>query len=93
MKELTKEGGRYLCAFIKKIISDKNQEERTTYGDTHLYASLFNFFDHIVYTDEAHVDPTSQAQDRVMREQETRDLSENIKERPPLKGVQFHITA
>ena len=93
LKELTQGGGRYICAFIKKIISDKNREERTTYGDTHLYAPLFGFFDHIVYTDEAHVDPTSQAQDRVTREQGTRDLPENIEERPPLKGIRFHIAA
>ena len=59
MKELTKEGGRYICAFIKKVILDKNWEERTTYGDTYLYAPLFGFFDYIVYMDEAYVDPTS----------------------------------
>ncbi|KAF2185435.1 hypothetical protein K469DRAFT_726646 [Zopfia rhizophila CBS 207.26] len=64
-----------------------------TKGDTHLYAPLFGFFDHIVYTDEAHVDPTSQAQGRITREQGTRDLPENIEERPPLKGVRFHIAA
>lgn len=28
-----------------------------------------------------------------MKEQEMQDLSENIKKRPSLKGVQFHITA
>jgi len=93
MKELTQGGGRYICAFIKKVISDKNQEERMTYEDTHLYAPLFTFFDHIVYTDEAHVNLTSQAQGRVTREQETQNLSENIEERSLLKGVQFHITA
>lgn len=54
---------------------------------------LFGFFDYIVYTDEAHVDPTSQAQGRVTREQGTRDNPENIEERPPLKGVRFHIAA
>jgi hypothetical protein len=50
-----------MCAFIKKVISDKNREERMTYGDIHLYALLFGYFDYIVYTDEAHVDSTSQA--------------------------------
>jgi transposase len=93
LKENTKGGGRYLCTFIEKEISKKNRKGRTQYGDNHVYDSLFGFFDHIVYTDEAHIDPTSQTQGRVLREQETRDLPENIKERPPLKGVQFHIAA
>ncbi|KAF2174545.1 hypothetical protein K469DRAFT_707336 [Zopfia rhizophila CBS 207.26] len=87
-------GKRQLQRKMKELTKgDKNREERMTYGDTHLYAPLFGFFDHIVYTDEAHVDPTSQAQGRVTREQGTRDLPENIEEKPPLKGVRFHIAA
>lgn len=93
MKRHTKGGGRYCCAFIKKTISLKNRKEQTIYGDTHIYHPLFGFFDHIVYTDEAHVDPTSQAQSRILREQGTRDNPENIEEWPPLKGVWFHIAA
>lgn len=91
IKKNTKIGGRYLCAFVKKVISLKNKEGRVEYRERHIYDALFGFFDHIVYTDEAHIDPTSQAQGRVLREQGTRDLLENIKERPPLKGVRFHI--
>ncbi len=93
LKEHTKGGGRYLCAFVKKVISAKNKKEREKYGQNHKWSPLFGFFDHIVYTDEAHVDPTSQAQGRVLREQGTRDKPENIEERPPLKGVRFHIAA
>jgi hypothetical protein len=93
LKEYTKGGGRYKCAFIKKVISKKNRQERGTYGNDHVYDPLFGFFDHIVYTDEAHIDPTSQAQGRVLREQGTRDNPENIEERLPLKGVRFHIAA
>jgi hypothetical protein len=91
LKENTKGGGRYLCAFIKKVLSSKNKANRTKYGEDHIYDPLFGFFDHIVYTDEAHIDPTSQTQGRVLREQGTRDMPENIEERPPLKGVRFHI--
>ena len=91
LKEHTKGGGRYLCAFIKKEISKKNRGERAIYGNDHIYDSIFGHFDHIVYTDEAHVDPTSQAQGRTLREQGERDKPENIEERPPLKGVRFHI--
>ena len=46
--------------FVKKVISTKNHEERASYGFEHIYDSLFSFFDHNVYIDEAHVDPTSQ---------------------------------
>ena len=69
LKELTKGGRRYLCAFVKKVISEQNHANRVTYGEAHLYDPLFGFFDHIVYTDEAHVDPTSQAQGMAIREQ------------------------
>ncbi|PQE05359.1 Transposable element Tc3 transposase protein [Rutstroemia sp. NJR-2017a BBW] len=45
------------------------------------------------HTKKAHVDPNAQSQGRVLREQGTRDRPENIEERPPLKGVRFHIAA
>ena len=93
LKEYTKRGQRYKCAFIKKVISRKNQEERVKYGREHVYEPLFGFWDHIVFTDEAHIDPTSQAVGHILREEGTRDDPENIEERPPLKGVRFHIAA
>ena len=61
LKEHTKRSGRYKCAFIKKKISAKNRRNRTKFGAEHIYDSTFGFFDHIVFTDEAHVDPTSRA--------------------------------
>ena len=72
-------------------MSAKNLDARTLYGNKHVYDPLFGFFDHIVFTDEAHIDPTSQCVGDVLREQGTRYDDENIKERPPLKGVRFHI--
>jgi hypothetical protein len=84
-------GGRYKCAFVKKVISAQNYTSRAIYSKTYLYDPLFGFFDYIVYTDEVYIDPTSQAQGMVLREQGKRDNPENIKERPPLKGVRFHI--
>jgi transposase len=66
LKDHTKGSGQYLCAFIKKKISDKNREGRTTYRDNYIYDPIFGYFDHIVFTDEAHVDPTSRAQGRVL---------------------------
>ncbi|PQE21170.1 Transposable element Tc3 transposase protein [Rutstroemia sp. NJR-2017a BBW] len=66
LKEHTKNGGRYLCAFINKVIIPKNYEGRTIYGNEHLYDEVFGFWDHIVFTDEAYVDPTSQSQEPPM---------------------------
>lgn len=77
-------------AFVKKVISEKNKEQRTEYGQEHQYKPLFGFWDHIIYTDEMHVDPESQSQSHILREQGTRDDPENIEERPPLKGVRLH---
>ena len=93
LKEHIKKGGRYKCAFIKKVISAQNRALRETYGQTYLYNPLFGFFDHIVYTDEAYIDLTLQAQGMVLREQGERNNLENIEEQPPLKGVCFHIAA
>jgi hypothetical protein len=51
---------------VKKIILVKNKADREKYGYDYVFKPLFGFFDHIVYKDEAYVDPTSQAQDRVL---------------------------
>jgi transposase len=59
LREYIRGGKFYKCAFIKKQISAKNRGERETYGERHLYDPLFGFFDHIVFIDEAHVDPTA----------------------------------
>lgn len=93
LKEHTKNGGRYICAFISKVISAKNRNQRLAYGEAHLYAPILEFFDHIVFTDEAHIDPDAQNQTRILREQGMRDIPENIEERSPPKGIRFHIAA
>jgi hypothetical protein len=55
LKEYTKEGQRYKCAFVKKKISDKNLEERRIHRDAHKDLPIIGHFDHIIYTDEVHV--------------------------------------
>jgi len=82
-----------MLAYVNKVISEKNHAERAQYGLDHVWKPLFGFFDHIVYTDEMHIDPTASARDRITREQGTREAPENIEERPPLKGVRFHVAA
>jgi hypothetical protein len=61
IKQHTKCYRQYFCAFVKKVISTKNREERGTYSDNYVYDPFSGFFDRIVYTDKAHVDLTSQA--------------------------------
>ena len=93
LKEHTKKGQRYKCAFVKKVVSEKNERERETYGHKHTDKPLIGFWDHIFFTDEAHVDPTSLVQEEVLREQGTRYNEENIQYRPQKNGVKFHVAA
>ncbi|PQE18227.1 phosphoribosylformylglycinamidine cyclo-ligase protein [Rutstroemia sp. NJR-2017a WRK4] len=76
---------------LQRKLKEHTNKDRTVYGNEHLYDEVFGFWDHVVFTDEAHIDPTAQGLCRVLREQGTRDRLENIEERPPLKGVRFHI--
>jgi len=85
-------GGRiYKAAFVKKKISDKNKAERVTYGREHKDKSIEDFWQFVVFTDEAHVDPTSLCAPQVLREAGHRYDDENIVERGDKKGVRFHI--
>jgi hypothetical protein len=69
LKEHTDRGQQYKCAFVKKIVSSKNKKEREIYSREHDSKPLIGFWDHIFFTDEAHVDPTSLVQQEVLREQ------------------------
>jgi hypothetical protein len=59
LKEHTKKGQRYKCAFVKKVVSGKNEREGEAYDPKDTDKPLIGFWDHIFFTDEAHVDPTS----------------------------------
>ena len=85
-------GGRiYKAAFVKKKISDKNKNERVIYGREHKGKTIEYFWQFIVFTNEAHVDPTSLYAPQVLRERGHRYDDENIVERGEKKGVQFHV--
>lgn len=91
LKRDTNGGGIYKAAFVQKEISKKNLKERTDYG---IHWQPFTIEDHwsrIFFTDEAHIDPTSQAAPTRMRERGTRYDPENVVERPKLKGSKFHV--
>jgi hypothetical protein len=93
LKEHTKGGRKYKMAFVKKEVSTKNREERVAYGRDHQDKSMEDFWSYIMYTDEAHVDLTSQAVGEILREEGTRYDDENIMERGEKKGVSFHVAA
>ena len=52
-----------------------------------------DFWQFHFFTDEAHIDPSSQAQGNILREQGTRYATENIQERGEKIGVKLHIAA
>lgn len=84
---------RYKQAYIKKTISAKNQHERTEFRREHQGKGVDNFWQYIVFTDEAHIDPSSMCQGYILREQGHRYDAENIQERGEKTGVKLHIAA
>ena len=91
LKKHTKRGQRYKQAYIQKKISAKNLRIRTSYGEEHQGKTIDNFWSHILYTDEAHIDPSAIGVGFILREEGSRYETENIQERGDLKGVKLHI--
>ena len=56
-------------AFVKKKVSAKNKEERVAYGTEHKDDTIDDYWCHICFTDEAHVDPKSQRVGEILREE------------------------
>ena len=80
-------------AFVKKQVSAKNKEERVTYREEHRDDTINEYWSHVVFTDEAHVDPKSQRVGEILREEGHRYDNENIIERVEREGIAFHIAA
>jgi len=93
LKRYTNKAQRYKCAYIQKTISQANRYKRHAYGKKHAHKTVDDFWQYIFFIDEAHIDPTSILQDRILREQGTRYNSENIQERGNKKGVKLHVAA
>lgn len=91
MKLYTKGDQRYKQAYVKKEISHQNKRKRVQYGEEHQYKTIHDFWQYIFFSDEAHLDPSSQAQGCILREQGTRLDAENIQERGEKTGVKLHI--
>ena len=59
LKEYTHNARRYKMAFVNKQVSAKNKEERVAYREEHKDDTINEYWSHVVFTDEAHVDPKS----------------------------------
>jgi hypothetical protein len=92
-KQSSNGGQRYKQAYVKKLLSRKNRGERVHYGAAHQHKTIHDFWQFIYFTDEAHLDPSSQAQGCILRERGTRTDAENIEERGEKTGVKLHIYA
>jgi hypothetical protein len=93
LKECTNSGQRYKQAYIQKVLSTANKRKRLEYCQEHKGKSIEDFWQYIIFTDEAYIDPSSIRQGYILREQGHRYDTENIQERPELLGVRIHCTA
>jgi hypothetical protein len=91
LKQDTNGGGIYKAAFVQKEISEKNLKEQTEYRKHWQPYTIEQHWSRIFFTDEAHIDPSSQAAPTVCRELGHRYDPENVVERPKLKGSKFHV--
>jgi hypothetical protein len=94
LKELVN-ARRFKIAFVKKEVSEKNREERVTFGKEHVSKTIKDFWSLITYTDKAYVNPNSQPIRHILREEEgnQRYADENIIKRKEIKETAFHIAA
>ena len=74
-------------AYICKIISPANLRKRTEYGREHQGKTVDSSQRLVYFTDEAHIDPSSETQGHILRKQGTRYDAENIQQRPEKIGV------
>jgi len=89
----TNKARRYKQAYIQKKMSWENLASRQRYGKYHIHDTIEGCWRWKIFTDEAHVDPTSQVQGEILREQGTRYNPENIQERGSKKGNVIHMAA
>jgi hypothetical protein len=78
-------------AFVKKKTSAKNQEERVAYETEYTGKTIDEHWSYITFTDEAHVDLTSQPVGEILREEGHRYDDENIQERGEKKALLFTL--
>jgi hypothetical protein len=93
LRKYTKDAKRYKMAYVAKKLPTATRTLRLQYARKYQYKTVHDFWRYIIYTDEAHIDPSSQRVGNILREAGTRLDIENIQERPPKEGVKLHIAA
>ena len=91
LKRNIKGGRRFKQAYIGKEISPTNRAARVKYGEKYQHETIDSFWQYIYFTDEAHIDPSSQGINYILREEGTRYEPDNIQERAAKEGVKLHI--
>jgi hypothetical protein len=92
MKELTQGGGRYICAFIKKVISDKIKKNEWLMKILISMLLSSPFWSYCIYRWSTCQPDFSSSRQSNKRARNTEFVREYWR-RSLLKGVQFHITA
>ena len=90
-------GRRYKAAYVQKQLNSNQLQQRTNYAlkyktepeDPH----QLDFWKTVVFTDEAHVDPSARGSSYVLRELGTRTAPENMTVCPHLAGNKLHFAS
>lgn len=93
IKQYTKRSRKYKQAFVRKVLSTFQIAARIAYAEQYVGQSFDECFKYVMFTDEAHIDPTSQRVGQILREEGTRYDDENIQRRVAKSGSRFHIAA
>lgn len=91
LADYTQKAGLYKQAYVKKQIPASTYPQRVQHCTEYKDKTIDDFWQWVVFTDEAHYDPSSRSVGRVLREQGTRYNSENITQRGPRTGSTIHF--
>ena len=83
----------YKQAYIQKELKPTHLKQRLDYAKTHQNHTIENHWQFALFTDEAHYDPGSKSQGRILRELGDRYRPESIQQRGSLSGNQLHFAA
>lgn len=83
-------GQMYKQAYTKSTFSQSNINNRRKYAQEHIGKTIEDYWQYIVFSDEAHFDPSAQKAGYILRERGTRLNPENIQMRGKRTGVTLH---
>ena len=88
---LTNKARRYKAAWYRDELSEETERAREEYGNRHKGKSIEDLWQWVYFTDEFHLDITTEPAPRQLREAGTRYKPENVVPRPPKQGVTLHL--